>query len=104
MRMIQLQGHRIGMTKTAIECSKVAGCTQMYFAVVAIGISPDRASVTMAFSTIMLFSNDFPPPDFEYQWAVLPADKIIVIAGNDIVASRFTMSFSDRVRFLLMTP
>ncbi|EAA1669724.1 hypothetical protein D4S68_05965 [Salmonella enterica] len=64
MRMVQLQGHRIGMTKTAIECSKVAGCTKMHFSIVTVGICPDWANVTVTFSTVMFFGDDFSPPDF----------------------------------------
>ncbi|PXH80490.1 hypothetical protein DMQ95_07770 [Klebsiella pneumoniae] len=75
----------------------------MHFPIVAVGICPDWADVTVAFGTVMFFCNDFPPSHFQDQRTVLTADKIVIIADGNIIAGRFSMPFSGSVRLFLVT-
>ncbi|AMO80627.1 hypothetical protein DSM2777_05955 [Obesumbacterium proteus] len=74
----------------------------MNLAIVTISIGPNWAGVSMAFGAIMLFGNDFTPPDLQNQRAMLTANKIIVIVGRNIITSRLATRFSCRVGFLLI--
>ena len=103
MSMIQFERHSIRVSKATVERCKMARRTKMHFPIVAVGICPDWADVTVAFGTVMFFCNDFPPSHFQDQRTVLTADKIVIIADGNIIAGRFSMPFSGSVRLFLVT-
>ncbi|PJD11902.1 hypothetical protein B9Q20_04870 [Enterobacter mori] len=103
MSMVQLERHSIRVSKATVKRCKMARCTKMHFPIVAVGICPDWADVAVAFGTVMFFCNDFPPSDLQEQRTMLTADKIIIIAGCNIIAGRFSIPFSCSVRLFLAT-